>query len=126
MIASPAREGFGNLWNHVGVNGAAFLSWGCAMDVSRQWAFADAPNLAVVTQVQVLRHGMPVLYVTHDVDDGGWQFLTGEAVDVADSMIAGLEEMVRHDPSLVTLADLPIGWCAWREGRDAEWQRGPR
>jgi len=96
------------------------------MNVPRKWAFADPPNLAVVTLVQVLQRGMPVLYVTHDADDGGWQFLTGEAVDVADSVVVGLEEMIRHDPSLVTLADLPTGWSAWREGRDAEWQRGPR
>ena len=95
------------------------------MAVSQQWAFADPPDLAVVTSVQVLRHGMPVLYVTHDADDGGWQFLTGEAVDVADSMVVGLEEMIRHDPSLVTLADLPIGWCAWRVDKEADWLRRP-
>jgi hypothetical protein len=95
------------------------------MDVPRQWVFADPRNLAVITVAQVLRLGMPVLYVTHDADDGGWQFLTGEAVEAADSMVVALEEMIGHDPSLAALADLPIGWCAWREGKEADWLRGP-
>jgi len=95
------------------------------MDEPR-WAFTDPPNLAVITVVQVLRHGMPVLYATHDADDGGWQFLTGETVDMADSMVVALNEMIRHDPSLAKLADLPDGWCAWRKGNASDWERRPR
>jgi len=114
VIPSLAREGFDD------------FSTGPTMDVPRQWPFADPQNLAVITVVQVLRHGMPVLYVTHDADDGGWQFLTGEAADVADAMVVSLQEMVRHDPSLAALADLPIGWCAWRERKEADWLRRPR
>jgi hypothetical protein len=40
------------------------------------WAFADPPNVAVITVKQVLREGMPVLYVSHDEDDGGGSFST--------------------------------------------------
>jgi hypothetical protein len=88
-----------------------------------RWTFTDPPNLAVITVVQVLRHGMPVLYVSHDADDGGWQFLTGESVNMADSMVVALNEVIRHDPSLAKLADLPVGWCAWRKGKDSDWER---
>ena len=87
------------------------------MDEPR-WAFADPPNLAVITVVQVLRDGMPVLYVSRDPDDGGWQFLGSESVNVTDSMVVALKEMIRHDPTVAKLADLPLGWCARRKGND--------
>ena len=37
------------------------------------WPFEDPPNMAVITTVNVLEHGHPVLLVTHDEDDGGWR-----------------------------------------------------
>jgi hypothetical protein len=39
------------------------------------WPFHDSPNVAVITLVQIIEQGHPVLYVTHDDDDGAWQFL---------------------------------------------------
>ena len=41
-------------------------------------------------------------------------------------MVVGFEEVLRVDPSLVELADLPLGWRAWRRTADDEWIRGPR
>ena len=89
------------------------------------WPFADPPNMAVITLAQVFLLGMPVLHVTHDEDDGGWQFLTGEIVEVSQAFVVALQEMIEHDPSLVPLADLPLGWHAWRVDKDAKWERGP-
>jgi hypothetical protein len=40
------------------------------------------------------------------------------------SLIA-LEEAVVLDRSLIELADLPPGWCAWRADRTSPWQRAP-
>ena len=60
---------------------------------------------------------MPGLHVTHDADNAGPHILTGKTIDVADSMVLGIEKMVRHDPSLVTLADLPIPWNELAERR---------
>ena len=87
------------------------------------WPFIDPPDLAVITVAQVLRGALPILYVAHDEDDGGWQFLTGEAVEVSDAMVVGLGEIVEHDPSLAELADLPTGWCATRADRLSAWVR---
>jgi hypothetical protein len=126
VVPSPTQEGFDNLRNRVALNGVASLSTGSRYGCSRSMGFPRPAEPAVITVVQVLRHGMPLLYVTHDAHDGGSQFLTGKTLDVEDAMVVGLEEMIRHDPTLAALADLPIGWCAWREGRDAKWQRGPR
>ena len=54
--------------------------------MAEPWPFADPPDMAVISVMQVFLQGMPVLHVTHDEDDGGWQFLTGEIVE----RIAGL------------------------------------
>lgn len=45
----------------------------------KKWLFEDPPNVAVITSNQVLQ-GNPILYVSHDEDDGCWQFHTGEIV----------------------------------------------
>lgn len=91
-----------------------------------RWPFADPPNLAVFTVKQILHGGKPVLYVTHDADDGGWQFLTGGAFDMTDALLVSLKSMIEHDLSLAQLADLPIGWSARRDDTKSRWQRAPK
>jgi hypothetical protein len=81
--------------------------------------------MAVISVVQVFLQGMPVLYVTHDEDDGGWQFLTSEIVSVSQAFVVALREMIEHDPSLAALADLPLGWYASRQDKESAWERGP-
>jgi hypothetical protein len=41
-------------------------------------------------------------------------------------MIVGLGSILKRDASVAELADLPLGWRAWREGPQAPWQRGPK
>ena len=79
------------------------------------WPFADTPNTASITTRQVLE-GAPVLLVTHDADDGSWQFLCGTTDDPADARIVGLGQMYKRDATLRELADLPEG-CALRGRR---------
>ena len=38
-------------------------------------------------------------------------------------MVVELGEMIALDPSLIELADLPIGWYAWRLEENQAWQR---
>jgi len=91
-----------------------------------RWTFADPPNLIVITVRQIRLAGKPVLYVAHDGEDGGWQFLTGGRFEAADALLVTLKSMIEHDPSLAELADLPIGWHAQRDNRESKWQRGPQ
>src|SRR5208283_4653312 len=72
---------------------------------------------------RILRGYSSLVLVTHDAEDGGWQFLDGEHVFEEDGAIVLLGEMVQFDPSLLELADLPVGWCAWREAPDRPWHR---
>src|SRR3954451_22416303 len=89
------------------------------------WPFADPPNLASITVRQVVHGGQPILLVVHDADEGDWQFLAGDRFHVADGLLVSLGSLVRRDPSLVELADLPLGWQAWRQTPNSPWQRGP-
>jgi hypothetical protein len=91
---------------------------------NQDWPFTDQKNVAVFTTTQVLRAGQPILYVSHDEDDGAWQFHTGVAkVEASDSMIVALEEMVEYDQSICELADLPCGWIAERDNIGGAWRR---
>ena len=87
------------------------------------WPFADPENLAVFTLKRIVRGESPVRLVSHDEDDGGWQFLDGAGADVEDAAIVSLLCMVELDPSLVELADLPVGWSAVRSGPFDPWER---
>jgi hypothetical protein len=90
------------------------------------WPFEASRNTAAITTRQVLETGAAVLRVTHDADDGSWQFLCGTTNDTADVRVVGLGWMCDRDPTLLELADLPEGWCAWRERQGAVWRRSPR
>jgi hypothetical protein len=93
--------------------------------MSDNWPFDDPKNVAVFTTWRILREGWPILLVTHDEDDGAWQFLDGSPVDTEDAAIVGLAEIVQRDPTVRELAGLPLGWRAWRTAPDAPWHRGP-
>ena len=43
-----------------------------------EFPFYDSPDTATVICCHILEHQAPILYVSHDEDDGMWQFLCGE------------------------------------------------
>jgi hypothetical protein len=88
----------------------------------RDFPFDDAPNVAAITTSNVL-NGDPILLVTHDDDDGSWQFLCGKTNNPDDGRIVGLECIFEQDPSVGELADLPRGWAASRTSVRAPWFR---
>lgn len=85
------------------------------------WPFSSPENEAVVTVSQILDGSLPILLVSHDASDGGWQFLTGLDVQMSDAKLVSLKSMTEHDPSLLELADLPEGWQAMRSSSSAPW-----
>ena len=90
-----------------------------------KWPLTDACNTAVFTTRDIIKEDKPILLVTHDQDDGAWQFHTAKTVPVSDAKIAALDEIVYHDPSVVELADLPLGWSAIRDSITTRWKRQP-
>lgn len=91
--------------------------------MNSDWRFADPQDTVVVTLERILLGASSLALVTHDAEDGGWQFLDGEQVFEEDGVTVLLGEMVQFDPSLLELADLPAGWYAWRAAPDQPWQR---
>lgn len=87
------------------------------------WPFDDPPNVTTITTKQVLEDGYPILLVTHDVDDGTWQVLCSTTNDPDDGRVVGLDCIYERDPSIGELADLPLGWRAWRENSASAWIR---
>lgn len=88
------------------------------------WPF-DAPTNAVAfTNQRVLREDHPVLLVSHD-HDGDWQFLCGNE-DPGECLIVCLGCAFERDRTVGLVADLPVGWRAWRDSVDDRWHREPR
>jgi len=88
-------------------------------------AFKEDPHIGVLTTAPALS-GSLILMVSHDADDGGWQFLCGTTNDPTDGRIVHLEEIVAIDPTVNEVADLPLGWVAFRRSIGGEWTREPR
>ena len=83
--------------------------------------FDENPKVAVMTCIHVIKENKPILYVSHDSDDGMWQFLCGGTHQTEDAMIVGLYEIYERDNSLVALAELPLGCSAERKYVGANW-----
>lgn len=92
---------------------------------SADWPFDQPRNCTTITLRSIVFQGAPILHVTHDADDHGWQFLGLADADTADACVVGLECAVALDPTVRELADLPPGWHAWRSSRGAPWHRAP-
>jgi hypothetical protein len=88
------------------------------------WPFDEPQILAVISNRKVIFGGEWIALVAHD-EDGGWQFLSHETSPLkeGDAVIVSLREILRLDPSIAELADLQLGWRAWRRSKDSPWQR---
>ena len=93
--------------------------------MASDWPFQDAENTAVISLTRIISGSQPILYVVHD-KDGDWQFLDGGDVSEEDAATVALRNIAKRDPSIKSLADLPIGWAAERTAVDQEWQRFKR
>ena len=74
---------------------------------------------------QILDGSEPILLVSHDEDDHGWQFIGISDACVEDGRLACLEHIVARDPSVLEVADLPPGWQATRRAPGCSWKRSP-
>ena len=91
-----------------------------------EWPFTDPTNVAAITTRHVLEGRLPILLVTHDLDDSAWQVLCGTTNDPDDGRVACLGCLYARDRSIGALADLPLGWRAWRDSSSSPWQRTER
>jgi hypothetical protein len=87
------------------------------------WPFDQSRKTAAITLRSIVFEGKPILFVSHDADDHGWQFMDGERVATKNAAVVTMEEIVGLDSSILEIADLPSGSCAWREDASSPWQR---
>jgi hypothetical protein len=87
------------------------------------WPFADAENTAAITLKRIVAGIAPILLVTHDSEDGCWQFLDGGEISDEDASVVALREILNLDPTIEEVADLPFGWVAERTAVGTSWRR---
>jgi hypothetical protein len=92
----------------------------------REWPFLDPKNTVVFTSSRVVEREETICYVTHDEDDGAWQFHPSGGTSTSEARLVGLGEIVGMDPTIAELADLPLGWRAWRATAVSPWQRAAK
>ena len=83
--------------------------------------FKKQDNTMVITTKNVIAGIKPVLFVSHDSEDGMWEFLDGEELDENEACIVSLAEILEIDGSLGVLHDLPLGWIAYRNYINDTW-----
>jgi hypothetical protein len=87
-----------------------------------EFPFSDFENTAVFTCSHILEGNDDICYVTHDEDDGGWQFLCGQSHSAADARIVSLKSIFDKDPSVGVLSDMPLGCGATRDDKLSQWR----
>jgi hypothetical protein len=89
------------------------------------WPFQDPPGTATVTTKHVTQHRRPILYASHEVDEDGeatWQFHHDvEQFKMEDAQLVRLDTIIKIDPSVAELANLPVGHSAARNSREEPW-----
>ena len=93
------------------------------MKQTYHWPFDQPRNCATFALRQVLDVSEPILLVSHDADDRGWQSIGASDALMADAKLVCLEEIVRLDPTVLEVAVLPLGWQAIRDHVSGRWLR---
>jgi len=87
------------------------------------WPFPDDPHTTSYLTKSVNEGEEPVTYVSHDAEDGAWQFLGDKMSEGGGPVVVCLHHPIDKDPTLRELHDLPLGWYAVRDHVGASWQR---
>ena len=83
--------------------------------------FREQRDTAVLTCSHVLDGKAPILYVTHDEEDGMRQFLCGAGHTVSEARLVSLEEILSLDSTVGALSEMPPGYFAVRKRPDDDW-----
>ena len=87
-----------------------------------KFPFREPENTAVITCCHIIENGADILYVSHDAEDGMWQFLCGNSHEITDAKLVALEEVFALDNSISRIADMPYGYIATRKNVNLEWK----
>lgn len=79
---------------------------------------------AVFTTKFVIEDKKTIVLVTHDIEDGAWQFFSDDYFENFEEIakIIGFQELINLDNSLLQIVDLPLGFCATRKDEFDNWK----
>ena len=86
------------------------------------FAFKDAPETACIVCQHVLGGKNPITFISHDKEDGMWQFLCSEDHILEDVRLISLAEAFQIDGSIGQVADLPRGFVMERTEPKGRWK----
>jgi len=87
------------------------------------WRFPVPPHTGVFTTKPVMSGDEPILLVTHEAGDGAWQFIGTSDANSDNLAYVCLHHILDWDSTVSQLADLPVGWRAWRNKASEQWVR---
>ena len=86
-----------------------------------EFPFYDVPNTTSIICCHIIDNGAPILYVSHDEDDGMWQFLCGKTHETEEAKLVSLKSVFELDNSFGILNDMPCGYYAERKTQNDDW-----
>ena len=86
-----------------------------------EFPFNDVPNTATIICCHIIDDKKPILYVSHDDEDGMWQFLCGETHTTDEARLVSLKYVFDLDNSVGMLKDMPYGCYATRKSPKDNW-----
>jgi len=90
---------------------------------TNDFKFKEPENTACFTCDHVVSKQRPILYASHDADDGSWQFMCGQNDHTAaNAKIISLKQATEIDATINDLFEMPPGVGAERENVNEKWQ----
>ena len=87
-----------------------------------KFPFRESENTAGITCCHIIENGADILYVSHDAEDGMWQFLCGGAHMQEQARVVSLREIFTLDNTVSELANMPCGYIAERTNKNLKWK----
>ena len=87
-----------------------------------KFPFREPENTAVITCCHIIENGADILYVSHDAEDGMWQFLCGGTHTQEQARVVSLNEIFTLDNTISELASMPCGYIAERKNKNSKWK----
>ncbi|WP_194776947.1 hypothetical protein [Pararhodonellum marinum] len=83
----------------------------------------NSTDTAVYTTKFILEDNKDITYVTHDIEDGTWQFFSDDEFEDFESVakVVGLNEIMDKDPTLKELKEMEPGYVAIRKHIGDKW-----
>jgi hypothetical protein len=101
----------------------SFLGFGKSNAQTKK-EFKDPLNTAVFTTKYVIEDNKDITYVTHELEDGSWQFFSDDKFEdfTKVAKLVTLSNIIKSDKTVLEIADLPLGYYATRENRNEKWK----